>query len=354
MDQRFISPLIQSACNIFIGRNSILPLPLQLCVIALFVVRGRLKRVSNFTPRYHSNYRGHNEGLWAPTICIINMSAEKSPQSVTTPMCSTQRHSRAHRGSPPLTLFDLPLEIRDQIYSYSLTSPTGYVIPKAVLCGDRSCRIMGTKLNAVERHFEPFQWWSCLDSAFPMLRASKQIYLEANEHIYKRNTFIIFNFMDQKVVHQRLCVHVRYIWIYTEMFLVDQCLQSVKDTAQALRTIYEWVVHHQRLQTLTLNITSSPLGFSGMVETFEMDRERFDEQLGVLRNSWGDSFPQWKGVQRKLELCTGRWAREDREECNPYPVVRALHAAFGGELWINDRLCYKDGDEIVRNFESCL
>lgn len=75
----------------------------------------------------------------------------------------------------------------------------------------------------------------------------------------------------------------------------------------------------------------------------------FDEYLTVLRSSWGQDDGQWRGVTRKLELFVDHF--RDTDIGDPRPVVEAMHAAFMGELWIDRRLCYRDGREVMRPFE---
>ena len=73
---------------------------------------------------------------------------------------------------------------------------------------------------------------------------------------------------------------------------------------------------------------------------------------GLLRRlgwTWGEKFPAWKGVTRRIQIrernlpgfCAGR----------PIEAVEALHKAFGGEFWVKDKLCYKDHKLIWQPFE---
>jgi hypothetical protein len=75
----------------------------------------------------------------------------------------------------------------------------------------------------------------------------------------------------------------------------------------------------------------------------------FHKYLDILRDSWGRYDGQWPGVERKLEL---RMASLPEGRSNqPREMVKELHNAFGGELWIDGRLCYKRGKEILQPFK---
>ena len=75
----------------------------------------------------------------------------------------------------------------------------------------------------------------------------------------------------------------------------------------------------------------------------------FDEYLGVLRDSWAGDHSRWAGVKRKLELRV-EYVR-DGYIGDPREMVKEMHDAFKGELWIDGKLCYKDGEEVLQPFE---
>lgn len=54
-------------------------------------------------------------------------------------------------------------------------------------------------------------------------------------------------------------------------------------------------------------------------------------------------------MRKGLELWVG-WSILVAVEYDPNAVLAALHNSFG-EVWVNERLCYKDGKEVLRAFE---
>jgi hypothetical protein len=118
------------------------------------------------------------------------------------------------------------------------------------------------------------------------------------------------------------------------------------------------------LQTVTLNVVAGVDEMMALIDlrTFgeplssasgefnpNVARKLFGEYLKVLRNSWGKYDGQWAGVKRKLELRVEYLRKQYIGD--PKEMVKAMHSAFEGELWIDSRLCYKDGRKVLEPFK---
>jgi hypothetical protein len=237
---------------------------------------------------------------------------------------------------PRNLLLDLPREIREQIYIYTLSSPTGILYP------DRPP-------NTANRFaFQIFESPYCdsynLTLSLSLLQTCKQINAEAKDVIYKHNAFAVQNFDELP----QLSRHVKHISLSIGL----EYREDLENTAEALDVLSR----RENLTTLTLFTCK---GFCEMNSLMELTwgevnphagEKVFDKYLTVLRNSWGKYDEQWAAVKRKLFLQV--------ESVNTGPgdakkVVEDMHDAFKGELWIDDRLCYKDGQEVLQAFEYC-
>ena len=75
----------------------------------------------------------------------------------------------------------------------------------------------------------------------------------------------------------------------------------------------------------------------------------FDRYLTIFRQNREKHQNEWVGVKRKLDM----WAVSlPRSLLDPYEMIRKLNEAFRGELWIGGKLCYRDGEELLRPFTS--
>lgn len=156
--------------------------------------------------------------------------------------------------------------------------------------------------------------------------------------------------MDYREIHGWLGRRVQHIWIDQHRSDIEK--GRMRNTAEALSTIHDWVLHGEGpLRTLTISVCGSQSHFNDLVHDFFFDRSRFDEVAKMLYNSWHGKQGDWGGVRRKIEAWAGNWSVMDGAEYDPNIVLAALHEYFGGDLWVNERLCYRDGKEILRVFE---
>jgi hypothetical protein len=271
-----------------------------------------------------------------------------------------------------VSILDLPREIRDRIYIFAVCSSSGYVYHHL------------TSSDTPTRKLIPFSPPAhvCLrDSiALSLLQTCRQIHQEAEDAIYKHNIWVggsvrefVSRFSKVRTLHGP---RLRHIWLQVEM----SERTDLDMTSEALKILRTWAEQGCRLQTVTLRVVTGKVEMSDVADLHrwaEEFEEKFgkshrqnanmllDEYMRIFRRECGLS--EWPGVQRKLEF----EAEQIRERCSEDPggIVELLHDSFGGELWFRerlgvqssdaeepvfkDRLCYKDGTELLRPFAKC-
>lgn len=256
---------------------------------------------------------------------------------------------------PGNSILELPSEIRLQIYTYAFSSPTGY------LCA------LPRHENYERFTLAPFEPPNCIRGgliALPLLQTCRLINSEARDVVYEHNTWAIpyigdllwkFRELDAGLSHR-----VRHIWLKVDF----THRPGLRDTAKSLDVLSRWVQQAGNLQTVTLNAVA---GTEEMMEVIDLrtfgeplysamgrfnpraGEKLFDEYLRVLRDSWAEDHSRWAGVKRKLELRV-EYVRQGYIG-DPREMVKEMHDAFKGELWIDGKLCYKDGEEVLQPFE---
>ena len=133
---------------------------------------------------------------------------------------------------PPNLFFDLPRELRDQIYIYALSSPTGYVFAMIPAVDLKPFKLL------------PFHPPGAIYPGrirLSLLQTCKQIHREAKGVIFEHNTWailIISQLLWQfQELDASLSLQVRHIWLGIDF--TDRDL--LRDTARALHILSEWV-----------------------------------------------------------------------------------------------------------------
>src|ERR1700731_4361894 len=105
-------------------------------------------------------------------------------------------------------ILSLPREVRDQIFIYALSSPTGYIYT-SICTADR-------------KHFAllPFELPNCVNPGrirLSLLQTCKQIYQEAKDVVYEQNTWAVlspYHILSQfQELDAGLSHRVRNIWL---------------------------------------------------------------------------------------------------------------------------------------------
>ena len=260
----------------------------------------------------------------------------------------------------------LPREIRDVIYLLALTSPTGFVTaePTMVPIDDEKtaedwnhlkiCPVAPPCLMLIEDGHFSTDWTRILPS---LLRTCKQIYSETKHLFLVNDAFYI--------------PEVKFPWDYFMGYLITLgnrmqhlCLRatlfdnSAPENLAALNAIAAWAKDTGKLKTFTL----FPEAFNkDKIDHYDClcfddpevrtrDNHYYWAYLDMLRRNRDQYRDHWVGVTKRIELEEFN-PRDYQHVHDPMAFVVNLHDAFGGELWVGGRLCYRDGEQIERPME---
>ena len=143
---------------------------------------------------------------------------------------------------------------------------------------------------------------------------------------------------------------------------------AIERTSQALGYLEIWS-RTGGLKTITLNVAPKKCMFQGirgaeyLLGNKEIEEETnlspkgglYSGYLEILRNA-GESL---SGIQRGLVFRIGwdRLSKEKKQHCMDCRelvrlrgVVKEYHDVFGGELWVDGRLCFKDHSQVEEVF----
>lgn len=166
---------------------------------------------------------------------------------------------------PGKSILELPSEIRQQIYTYAFSSPTGYLYA------------LPRDGNYERFTLAPFEPPDCICGgliALPLLQTCKLINWEARDVVYEHNTWAIpyigdllwkFWELDAGLSHR-----VRHIWLKVDF----THRPGLRDTAKSLDVLSRWAQQAGNLQTVTLNAVA---GIEEMMNV--IDLRTFGEPL---------------------------------------------------------------------------
>lgn len=285
----------------------------------------------------------------------------------------------------PSHLLDwLPREIRDQTYVYVLGSPTGLVI----LPTSRATRTdrYGWRNQVDCFQLVPFD----SERNFPLgdeskiklslLRVCRQIHAECENLLWQLNGIRLQRPNELRSLQswdslaKQLAPNLQYIEMDFELFQPRYFL----DTQRALETFVEWS-RNGSLKGCTLRFPYRATRHNGGGTPFEivLGLRRMSRQwrsvgtpsardchnyLDLLKKCGSiDGFPSH--VKTKLIVNTGFMSRtpSEKEEwldnwlrLDPSGFMAELNNFFGGELWMDGVLCYKEGLKVKDPFEDEL
>jgi hypothetical protein len=270
-------------------------------------------------------------------------------------------------ASPSISniLTTLPLEVHHQIYILILTSPNGFI--KILSDISRQIPNLDSLPSFVPTPSYPAHyssWRFTLPTNLSFIRTCKQLYQETLGIFWKVNTLVLeplpTGFLEAHPMLRSLpIVHVRLD--------IDISSNQTWQTEQTLKLTTRWV-REGRLRSVTLYLTTDIIDLASTQLSHPYDGRSmlFREYRGLLRRA-GNGYV--KSVERKMVLET-RWEDMDAQEQamvfrrtngsgvsklryrELWHTVRDLHKAFGGELWQDGKLCFKDHEQVAQVFES--
>jgi len=216
-----------------------------------------------------------------------------------------------------------PREIRDQIYAFVLASPSGLI------------------------NLQP--WTVDVARSLSILRTCKQIRVECKAVIWQHNKLFLHEPSDifQKFNSEwRLRNLQRATHLHISLELLDRNeLEWIKSGLLALAD------HLGNLKTITLSAFRDK----------PRNMEEFQQELRLINYGEvvdGRLWTEWISRMTKMTIHTGwpklapwakqKWLREMLlDGSGVEDLVTDIHEIFGGELWINGTLCFKDSIQVL-------
>lgn len=275
----------------------------------------------------------------------------------------------------PLHLLrDIPREIRDQIYAHALSSPYGCVSlepSKDRHWGDGArVDIVPTNPRTYERvTSEPV-------IRLNLLRTCSQIHLEARNILWKHNSLAIAQastlYLHSRFLDPRFSYAVESIQMKMDIMASPGALTNMAGT---YKIFGNWAQKgNLRSFTLTM-LLGAHRGMSALDNLVELWSPL--QRLQHVRPTTDPSETLLKTLEKLKEaeevlpaqlkrrivfetdwdilplIAKRNWMKL-REKLHPQDVIKTIHDAFGGEFWMDGKLCYKDHVEIERVFDISL
>ena len=286
---------------------------------------------------------------------------------------------------PSQLLNGLPGEIRDQIFTHVLGSPTQLItLPVS--------RVLRTDMYGFDHWVDCFRivpfdsernisLGEARKIKVSFLRVCKQIYSECSTLFWQLNGIRLQrpnelrSLLSWPSLSKRLVQQLQYVEMDFELFQPRYFL----DTQRALETFVEWS-RTGSLKGCTLRFPHRVLRHDGGGTPFEIvlglirmsrlprpigspsDRDCHD-YIDLLRFCGSVDYGFPSNVEMKLIVNTGFLDRSPSEKTewlknwlrlNPSGFLEELNDSFGGELWMDGVLCYQEGLKLKDPFEDEL
>ena len=227
----------------------------------------------------------------------------------------------------PLPFLDVfPREIRDQIYTYVLASPS-------------------ESLNLAH-------WIVTVDVArsLSLLRTCKQIHRECKDIIWQHNqlglrepTQLFRKFKD--LARNKHIRHIRQVKLHLELLDRDE-LEWMRDS---LKPLADWS-YMGRLESITLvTMWEKPTGIEEFKEVLNLRKygESLDGRLYRESNTWTRMTVN-TGWPRFTHWGKQRWLKQMLlDPSGISELLKEIHDTFGGELYVDECLCFKNHKQVV-------
>jgi len=262
-------------------------------------------------------------------------------------------------------LFQLPLEIRLQIYGFYLTSPTGYVrIPQQHHRRQRRCKIVildpeiqsGLEASSTrpDHLAETDTRFVMPEIQFTILRLNKQVYQECKGIFCAKNVVGFeeaYDVYSLKRIHQGLARSIQHL------ILPFDLNYGRRSGVGCLEFLRKWS-RIGNLKSLTL------------IATYDSDRTAMDVLLGgSTSGSLGDDYPHYLALlqqttrdgyfshlERHIAVYSGHrkatrvLGQQEKAPFQEHDFLKDLGEAFSASVWRDDLLCFKNGVEVLGAF----
>jgi hypothetical protein len=282
-------------------------------------------------------------------------------------------------------LLHLPYEIRDQIYTYALSSPTGYVGLEEPTWSE-SLRAANLSLP---RRFEIFPWNPRYNKreetedgkGYPrivlsLLRVCKQVSAECKDIFWQQN--ICYLDADRWTYPESIsgwpeATRSRIQHIVMKFDVGHNYLgQRECPSVETLKGLGDWSSPGS-LKSVTLVILNNTL--PAIMNHISEKRKYYGhkEESGIYGIYYGNEvYPEYLSMLREGRKALSHLERNlvvyddgvnlfpNREvlreilrtfELHPVEMFLQINAAFGGKMWLNGEFCYKDGKMVKMPFE---
>jgi len=261
------------------------------------------------------------------------------------------QQSRHTRAMEPPTLLTLPAEIRNIIFGMILVNCSGRVtLHRGEPKNPGQCASLKVRTLEESQPGDPEHVTNEISLAF--LGACKQIHMDCKDLLWTRHTFV-FRDMDllrvnshQASFFQLPYRHIRHLEVNSDLLVGFMGL--------IMELLAKWVLQGAALRTFTVKVFLSrrPRNLPYLSGSMVLHQLKVMGQLLEINtaNSEGCKLALQK-LDRKLFITT---KLEDylrpvyRGGVDFEKVVQEMHQAFGGELWIGEKLCWKDGEQVAR------
>ncbi|KAH8661453.1 hypothetical protein BGZ60DRAFT_413215 [Tricladium varicosporioides] len=263
----------------------------------------------------------------------------------------------------------IPLEIRIHIYNHVLESPTGAILlsrgtfpPTPPERRQRQYAKRKARPTFVVRPIvtTTHELHRVLRIELGLFRTCKQIHNESKHILWRRNilrlhSVTFLDFINWNPAVGSVSQNLRHVEIDVGCGRIG--VPDLRNTRIALQKIAEWsrngsvkslaiIFAHTRDQIYST--------FFYMCRVASATRQCFDQLLGTLKWFKKACSPQLSR-QIRIDRISGRDSNRNRwllrnRHLNMKVVASSLHEHFGGELWADGILCYKNGVEICDRF----
>lgn len=254
-----------------------------------------------------------------PTTSLFLQHSKYSPVSIFTIQFISLFTSRP--AMPPSFFASFPREIRDQIYTHILESPVGSI------------------------SLQP--WTVEVARSLSVLRVCRQMHRECKDIIWLHKGLLLRQPTDiyKKLSHISTMRRNRMRSLAIDLEVLDR--DELEWVASGLSYLHDF----PRMEDITLQSAwESPRDLREFKAVMQLrnGKERLDGRLFRIARSTPFSVNYMTGWPPFSSWGKQRWAKRMlSDSVGLDKVLKVIHDMFGGELWVNGVLCFKDKRQVA-------